>query len=73
MVLLVMIAFNVMWLPYVVAVLLVGYIDVPAWVLFLSNYMIWANSSINFMIYAFSKDFRDGYIIVKNTISRNIV
>ena len=73
-VLLVMVGFNVMWSPYFVAVLLVGYIDVPAWVLFLSGYMVLANSSINFMIYAFSKDFRDGYIIVKNTLlGRNIM
>ena len=74
MVLRVMIVFNVMWSPYAAAVMLVGYIDVPVWVMFLSSYMVWANSSINFIIYAFSKDFRDAYIIVKNTLlGRKIV
>ena len=67
-ILVVLIVFSSMWAPYLVTVILSEVISIPAWILFLSGYMVWANSSINFMIYGFSKDFRDGYTIVKNTI-----
>ena len=60
----VVIAFVSMWFPYSIAFTLSGYFPVPSWIIFVLGYIALLNSSVNFMIYAFSRDFRDGYRLV---------
>ena len=62
--------FLVMWTPFMLFSVLNIYVAIPAWVLFVTGHLCLANSSINFLIYAFSEDFRNGYWVVLYTILR---
>ena len=60
--------FLVMWTPFTLFSVLNIYVAVPAWVLFVTGHLCLANSTINFLIYAFSEDFRNGYWVVFYTM-----
>ena len=71
--LVVVIAFVSMWIPYSIAFTLSGHITVPSWIIFVLGYIALLNSSVNFMIYAFSRDFRDGYRLVLRNMIKAVV
>ena len=57
--------FCTMWAPLPLSGFLNRYvIDLPNWVPFLCSHMAIANSCINFIIYAFHKEFKKGYGLV---------
>ena len=68
--LVIFVVFIFMWTPFGSVTLLSTCVIVPNWLLFSSGHLCLANSSANFMIYAFNKDFRDGYKLVFNLIFR---
>ncbi|XP_072037506.1 melatonin receptor type 1B-A-like [Amphiura filiformis] len=60
----IIILFVIMWAPFCLISLLYTYVEVPSWLYFLSGHLCVSNSSINFLVYAFNKDFREGYKLV---------
>ena len=58
--------FIFMLTPFCCVTLANTYVNVPNWLFFTSGNLLLANSSVNFIIYAFNKDFRDGYKLVFN-------
>ena len=62
--------FCLMWAPLALLGILNGYvIEVPNWLHFLSGHLGIANSCINFIIYAYNKDFKEGYRLVWKKIT----
>ncbi|XP_072014915.1 melatonin receptor type 1B-A-like [Amphiura filiformis] len=64
------VVFVIMWTPFTVSFGLYFYIPVPFWIHFIAGHMCLSNSSVNFLIYAFNEDFRDGYKVVCKMIIR---
>ncbi|XP_072038653.1 melatonin receptor type 1B-B-like [Amphiura filiformis] len=58
------ILFVIMWTPFCIFALLNTHVEIPFWLYFLPGHLCLSNSSINFLVYAFNKDFREGYILV---------
>ena len=55
------VVFIFMWTPFAIVTIISPFVRVPYWCQFISGHLCIANSSVNFMIYAFNRDFRDGY------------
>ena len=67
-ILIIFFVFIFMWTPFCCVTLINTYVSVPNWLFFTSGHLCLANSSVNFLIYAFNRDFRDGYKLVFKTI-----
>ncbi|XP_072038975.1 melatonin receptor type 1B-A-like [Amphiura filiformis] len=62
--------FVLMWTPFMWLMLVNSYTPLPHWLLYICGNLCLANSAVNFWIYAFNKDFRDGYLFIIKRIKR---